>query len=168
MHMSHFIIWSNSATYFGTPNGQAITQFEQPMQRGLSADCTMPSSVCLMASAGQTCAHVGSSQCMQTIGAVWVLTARSMRSRWMSDWPRWVPHSGAGLHAGLAADAAARVDDEDRAGRRCRSGWPSCRLLRGPGHVHGGDLELGHLRERVDGPDGQLVGGLVARASGTG
>src|SRR6187402_1379940 len=91
--MSHFIIWSNSATYFGTPNGQAITQFEQPMQRGLSADCTMPSSVCLIASAGHTWAHVGSSQCMQTIGAVWVLTARSIRSRWMSDWPRWVPHS---------------------------------------------------------------------------
>ena len=91
--MSHFIIWSNSATYFGTPNGQAITQFEQPMHRGLRADCTMPSSVCLMASAGQTCAQVGSSQCMQTIGAVWVLAARSMRSRWISDWPRCVPHS---------------------------------------------------------------------------
>ena len=93
VHMSHFIIWSNSATYFGTPNGQASTQLEQPMQRGLSADCTMPSSVCLIASAGHTCAQVGSSQCMHTIGAVWVVVARSMRSRWISDWPRWVPHS---------------------------------------------------------------------------
>jgi hypothetical protein len=26
--------------YFGTPNGHASTQLEQPMQRGLSADCT--------------------------------------------------------------------------------------------------------------------------------
>ena len=77
----------------GTPNGHASTQFEQPMQRGFSADCTMPSSVCLIASAGHTCAQVGSSQCMHTIGAVWVLAARSMRSRWISDWPRWVPHS---------------------------------------------------------------------------
>jgi hypothetical protein len=31
--MSHFIIWSISTMYFGTPNGQAFTQFEQPMQR---------------------------------------------------------------------------------------------------------------------------------------
>ena len=44
------------------------------MQRGLSADCTMPPSVCLIASAGHTCAQVGSSQCMHTIGAVWVPT----------------------------------------------------------------------------------------------
>src|SRR5690606_30046900 len=68
VHMSHFIIWSISAMYFGTPNGQASTQLEQPMQRGFRADCTMPPSVCLMASAGHTCAHVGSSQCMHTIG----------------------------------------------------------------------------------------------------
>ena len=33
VHMSHFIIWSKSATYLGTPNGQASTQLEQPMQR---------------------------------------------------------------------------------------------------------------------------------------
>ena len=30
---------------------------------------------------------------MPSIGAVWVLAVRSMRSRWMSDRPRWVPHS---------------------------------------------------------------------------
>jgi len=59
VHMSHFIIWSISAKYFGTPNGHASTQFEQPMQRGLSADSTTPLSVCLMASAGHTCAQVG-------------------------------------------------------------------------------------------------------------
>ena len=44
---------------------QASTQFRQPMQRGFSDDCTTPSGVCLIASAGQTWAQVGSSQCMQ-------------------------------------------------------------------------------------------------------
>ena len=96
VHMSHFIIWSKSAIILGTPNGQASTQLEQPMHRGLSADCTIPFSVCLIASAGHTSAHVGSSQCMHTIGAVCVVVLRSIRSRWMSDWPRWVPHS---MHA---------------------------------------------------------------------
>ena len=91
--MSHFIIWSNAATYLGTPNGQASTQFEQPMQRGFSDDCTTPSSFCLIASAGHTSAQVGSSQCMHTIGTVWVVTERSISSRWISDVPRWVPHS---------------------------------------------------------------------------
>src|SRR6266508_2334119 len=91
--MSHFIIWSYSAMYFGTPNGQASTQFEHPMQRGLSDDCTTPSSFCLIASEGQTSAQVGSSQCMHTIGAVWVVAARSISSRWIIVCPRWVPHS---------------------------------------------------------------------------
>ena len=93
VHMSHFIIWSTSAMYLGTPNGHASTQFEQPMQRGLSADWTMPCSVCLIASAGHTSAHVGCSQCMHTIGAVCVVVGRSTRSRWISDRPRCVPHS---------------------------------------------------------------------------
>ena len=30
---------------------------------------------------------------MQTMGTVWVVTARSISSRWISDVPRWVPHS---------------------------------------------------------------------------
>ena len=94
--MSHFIIWSNSAMYFGTPKGQASTQFEHPMQRGLRADCTMPLSFCLIVSAGHTMAQVGSSQCMHTIGAVCVVAARSIVSRWIRDWPRCVPHS---MHA---------------------------------------------------------------------
>ena len=64
-----------------TPNGHAITQFEHPMQRGFSELWTMPSSSCLIASAGQTRAHVGSSQCMQTTGDVCVLSARSTNSR---------------------------------------------------------------------------------------
>src|SRR6185312_14761053 len=91
--MSHFIIWSNSEMYLGTPNGQASTQLEQPMQRGLSDDWTTPSSFCLIASAGHTSAQVGSSQCMHSIGAVWVEAARSISSRWISVVPRWVPHS---------------------------------------------------------------------------
>ena len=53
--------------YFGTPNGQAFTQLRQSKHRGFNAERTTPSSVLLIASAGQTRAHVGSLQCMQTI-----------------------------------------------------------------------------------------------------
>jgi hypothetical protein len=162
--MSHFIIWSNSAMYLGTPNGQASTQFEQPMQRGLSADCTMPPSVCLIASAGHTWAQVGSSQCMHTIGAVWVV--RGPVDPFEVD--QGLAPVGAALlarlHARLAADAAALVDHEHRRGRRCRSGplhptrevevdglrWSSVAV--GLGDADRGDLELGHLRDRVDAP----------------
>src|SRR5581483_2963531 len=63
------------------------------MQRGLSEVCTTPSGVCLMASAGQTCAQVGSMQCIQTWGVVCTVWARSIYSRWIMDVPRWVPHS---------------------------------------------------------------------------
>jgi hypothetical protein len=54
----------------GTPNGQAITQLLHAMQRGLRALCTTPSPVRLIASAGQTSAQVGESQCMQITGTV--------------------------------------------------------------------------------------------------
>src|SRR5579859_3226426 len=91
--MSHFIIWLISALYLGTPNGQARTQFEHPMQRGLSELCTTPSAVFLIASAGQTWAQIGSSQCMQTCGAVCTLSARMMVSRWIMETPRCVSHS---------------------------------------------------------------------------
>src|SRR5262245_63449253 len=91
--MSHFIICSGPARTLGMPKGQASTQFEQAMQRGLSDDCTTPSSVFFMASAGQTCAQVGSSQCMQTKGTVAVVCRRSMKSRWIIDCPRCVSHS---------------------------------------------------------------------------
>ena len=43
----------------GTPKGQARTQLPHAIQRGLRADWTTPSPVRLMASAGQTSAHVG-------------------------------------------------------------------------------------------------------------
>src|SRR5690348_9616053 len=91
--MSHFIIWLISTRYFGTPNGHASTQLEHPMHRGLSELSTTPSSVFLIASAGQTWAQIGSSQCMHTCGAVWTLSTRMMVSRWIMETPRWVSHS---------------------------------------------------------------------------
>src|SRR6185503_7364091 len=91
--MSHFIIWSICASYFGTPNGHAKTQFVQPMQRGLREVCTTPSGVLLIASAGQTAAHAGSSQCMQTTGVVWTVSPRWIVSRWIIETPAWVSHS---------------------------------------------------------------------------
>src|SRR4030095_6733192 len=78
-HMSHFICRCISVLYLGTPNGQALTQLRQSRQRGFNADRTTPSSVVLIASAGQTSAHVGSTQCMQTVGTVAVV---SDLSRW--------------------------------------------------------------------------------------
>ena len=96
----------------GTPNGQASTQLLQAMQRGLRAVCTTPSAVRLMASAGQTSAQVGESQCMQTTGTVCVrhvavdiveLDHRLSLVR---------VALAARLHARLAADAAAGVDEE--------------------------------------------------------
>src|SRR5438034_3951330 len=56
--MSHFIICSSSVMIFGMPNGQASTQFEQAIQRGLSDDCTTPSSVFLMAFMNQSASDV--------------------------------------------------------------------------------------------------------------
>jgi hypothetical protein len=70
--MSHFIMRFILVCIFGTPKGHAKTQLLQAMQRGFRAVCTMPSSVRLMASAGQTSAHVGESQCRQTMGTVCV------------------------------------------------------------------------------------------------
>src|SRR5213076_1625008 len=91
--MSHFIIRENSVCIFGTPKGQASTQLLQAMQRGLRAVCTTPSPVLLMASAGQTSAHVGESQCMQTTGTVCTECARSTYSRWIIECPLCVSHS---------------------------------------------------------------------------
>jgi hypothetical protein len=76
--MSHFIIRSKSLIILGMPNGQATTQLLHAMHRGLRALCTTPSSVFLIASAGQTSAQVGEWQCMQTTGTVWVEWPRSM------------------------------------------------------------------------------------------
>src|SRR2546423_8766219 len=94
--MSHFIIKENSVCIFGTPKGQARTQLLQAMQRGFRAVCTTPSSVRLIASAGQTSAHVGESQCMQTTGTVCTEIGRSTYWRWIIEVPRCVSHS---LHA---------------------------------------------------------------------
>src|SRR6266567_2674911 len=95
--MSHFIICSYSGTSFGIPNGQASTQFEQAMQRGLSELPTMPSSYFLMASAGHTCAQVGSSQCQQTKAALATVSRRSMKSKLIIEMPRCVSHSSQAL-----------------------------------------------------------------------
>src|SRR6187549_502763 len=91
--MSHFIIRSNSAIILGTPNGQASTQFEQAMQRGLRAVITRPSALRLMASAGQTSAQVGLWQCMHTTGTVWTDVLRSTYSMWIIECPLCVSHS---------------------------------------------------------------------------
>src|SRR5215510_7103785 len=91
--MSHFIMSRNSVFIFGAPNGHASTQLLHATQRGLRAVCTTPSSVFLIASAGQTSAHVGWSQCMQTTGTVCVERERSMKSSWIIDTPLWVSHS---------------------------------------------------------------------------
>src|SRR5678815_4600977 len=91
--MSHFIICSYSGTSFGMPKGQASTQLEHAMQRGLRAEPPTPSSPFLMASAGQTCAHVGSSQCQQTYAAVPMVSGRSMKSKLIIECPRCVSHS---------------------------------------------------------------------------
>src|SRR5215813_5099806 len=91
--MSHFIIRSNSVIILGTPNGQASTQLLQAMQRGLRAVMTRPSAERLIASAGQTSAHVGDSQCMHTVGTVCVDVARSTYSRWIIEFPLCVSHS---------------------------------------------------------------------------
>src|SRR5262245_38158932 len=91
--MSHFIISSNSAIILGTPNGQAKTQFEQAMHRGLRAVITRPSALRLMASAGQTSAQVGLWQCMHTTGTVCTDRSRSTYSMWIIECPLWVSHS---------------------------------------------------------------------------
>jgi hypothetical protein len=91
--MSHFIIRSSSTFIFGTPKGHARTQFEHATQRGFAAVWTTPRSSCLIASAGQTRAHVGSSQCMHTTGAVCTPVARWTYCKWIIECPRCVPHS---------------------------------------------------------------------------
>src|SRR5262252_8807229 len=94
--MSHFIIRCIPVFILGTPNGQARTQLLHAMQRGLRALCTTPSAVRLIASAGQTSAQVGESQCIHTTGIVWGELVRSRMSSWIIAYPLCVSHS---LHA---------------------------------------------------------------------
>src|SRR4029079_2649214 len=91
--MSHFIMISGPSYSSGTPNGHASTQLLQAMQRGLRALCTTPSAVRLIASAGQTSAQVGESQCMHTTVVVCVDRDRSTYSRWIIGWLLCVAHS---------------------------------------------------------------------------
>ncbi len=112
--MSHFIIWSNSATYLGTPNGQASTQLEQPMQRWLERGLD-DAVLGLLDRVGR--AHLGAGGVLAVhahhrrgLGAGRAVDPLEMDQR--------LPAMGAafhaGLHACLAADAAALVDDEHR------------------------------------------------------
>src|SRR5262249_11270051 len=87
------IICAGSDNTLGTPNGQAISQLRQATHRGLSEECTMPSSERLIASAGQTSAQGGLSQCMHTMGTVAVLAPRSRKATCTMGTPRCVSHS---------------------------------------------------------------------------
>ena len=76
--------WLGSRVEQGSVDLIAVMKPEQKNQvvmmgshRGFRADCTTPSPVRLIASAGQTSAQVGESQCIQTTGMVWVEVARS-------------------------------------------------------------------------------------------
>src|SRR5215472_848072 len=91
--MSHFIICCSGSIIFGIPKGHASTQLLHAIQRGFKDEWTIPSSPFLMASAGHTCAQVGSSQCQQTYAAEVMLSRRSMKSKLIIDFPRWVSHS---------------------------------------------------------------------------
>src|SRR5947209_8969527 len=110
--MSHFIIRENSVCIFGTPNGHARTQLLQAMQRGLRAVCTTPSPVRLIASAGQTSAQVGESQCMQTTGTVCTeigpVNVLQMNHRMAAVRVAFAARGD----ARLAADAAVRIEEE--------------------------------------------------------
>src|SRR5262249_7162045 len=147
-------------------NGQAITQFPQAMQRGLRAVWTTPSAVRLIASAGQTSAQVGWSQCMHTTGTVWVLRDRLTYSTWIIESPRWVSHS---VHAWTHD-----WQPMHRLGSMKNWRWPGFMvrsLLRlehllvgrravGAAEAHRADLVLGDLAGRVLRRDRELVGAL--------
>src|SRR5215510_6360983 len=95
--MSHFTICSFCGMSLGIPKGHASTQLEQPMHRGFKDDPTIPSSYFLIASAGQTWAQVGFSQCQHTYAAVAMLSRRSTKSKLIMDTPRCVSHSSHAL-----------------------------------------------------------------------
>src|SRR3954453_14684116 len=153
--MSHFIISENSTSIFGTPNGHASSQLLQATQRGFRAVCTTPSPVRLIASAGQTSAHVGESQCMQTTGTVCTDCEGSPYSRWFIDCPLCVSHSEqAWTHAWQPMQRFGSMKKTWWSGTM---GTPSSRLLLrleppgvrgrpvGLAHAHGADLVLGDL-----------------------
>src|SRR5262245_42448193 len=152
--MSHFIIRSSSAAILGTPNGQASTQLEQAMQRGLRAVITRPSPERLMASAGQTSAQVGLWQCMHTTGTVCTDRPRSTYSRWIIECPLWVSHSEqACSQARQPMQRCGSTKNSISAGTVAPSllRFESLRVLRlgGLANADGAHLVLGDLRDRV-------------------
>src|SRR5690242_10708222 len=164
--MSHFIMICRSSFSSGTPNGQAITQFPQAMQRGFRADWTTPSAVRLIASAGQTSAQVGWSQCMHTTGTVCVLSDRFTYSTWIIESPRWVSHSvQAWTHDWQPMQRLGSMKNWRWPGFIARSLlWLEHLLVGrrpvGAAEAHRADLVLGDLADRVLRRDGQLVGAL--------
>ena len=81
--------------------------------------------------------------------------------------PRWVPHSAhACTHAWQPMQRLWSMTKIGLSSMPYRAVF--MRQVRDTRHVHGGDLELRHLRQRVDRSDRQLVGGLRRPASGTG
>src|SRR5262245_5469921 len=167
--MSHFIISCRSSYTSGTPKGQASTQFPHAMQRGFSADCTTPSPVRLIASAGHTSAQVGCSQCMQTTGTVCTLCDLSTNSRWIIDSPRCVSHS---VHACTQAWHPIQRFGSMKNWRY--SGFGMVLLLRledrsvwrdavGLSHAGAAHFVLRDLADRILCRDGQSVCALVSR-----
>ena len=156
---------SKSLFIFGTPKGHANTQLLQATQRGLRAVCTTPSAVRLIASAGQTSAHVGVSQCMHTTGTVCGETARSTNSKMNHRMTLVRIALAARFDARLAADAAIRVDEKE-----FLAGFATIRFLLlwfalasifglalGGPNAHGAHFVLGNLRDRILGGDRQLI-----------
>src|SRR6185295_16608977 len=168
--MSHFIMICRSSYSSGTPKGQAMTQLPHAMQRGLRALWTTPSAVRLIASAGQTSAHVGCSQCMQTTGTVCTLCARSTNSRWIIDSPRCVSHSlQACTHDWQPMQRFGSMKKCSRSGLAI-----SVLLLRlqgpvvvrrpvGPADAAAAHLVLGNLADRILRGHRELVGALLSR-----
>src|SRR5512140_2442090 len=168
--MSHFIISENSTCIFGTPNGQASTQLLQAMQRGLRALCTTPSSVRLMASAGQTSAHVGESQCMQITGTVCTEIGRWTYCSWIIECPLCVSHSEQaathdwhpmqrfGSTKNSISTHTSRPGDQRRRNPGRSSSWlrSAFRVLT-LRDLHRADFVLRDLRHRVLRGDGELV-----------
>ena len=110
--MSHFIIWSISTSYLGTPNGHDSTQFEQPMQRGFSE--TLHHAVGRLLD-GVRRAHPRANR----IFAVHADLRRGLHALAALDGFQMNHRNAAvrvalraGLHAGLASDAARVVDVE--------------------------------------------------------
>ena len=112
----------------------------------------MPSSVCLIASAGQTRAHAGSSQCMQTTGDVCVLIGAVDKLQMNHGAAAMRVAFHAGLHAGFAADAARRIDEKVVSVHDATFSIAAC-----------ADLVFGNLGDRIQRAVGEQIRRLLPR-----